>query len=67
MAMGERSSDEQRQKKKTVRFQLRLPRELYIEAKKTAAERGQSVNAWLCGQIHDLINRPAKVLPFKSP
>jgi hypothetical protein len=50
---------------KDARIPLRIPRDVYLEAKKLAADRGQSFNAWLCGVVDEALNRDARVAPFK--
>jgi predicted HicB family RNase H-like nuclease len=47
-----------------ARVPLRLPRDVYLEAKKRAADKGQSFNAWLCGVIDEALNREARVQKF---
>jgi predicted HicB family RNase H-like nuclease len=50
---------------KDARIPLRIPRDVYLEAKKVAADRGQSFNAWLCGVVDEALNRDARVASFK--
>ena len=51
--------------KEDARIPLRIPKDVYLHAKKIAADKGQSFNAWLCGVVDEALNRDARVVPFK--
>ncbi len=48
-----------------ARIPLRIPKDVYLAAKKIAADKGQSFNSWLCGVVDEALNRDARVVPFK--
>ena len=50
--------------KEDARVPLRIPRDVYLEAKKRAADKGQSFNAWLCGVVDEALNRESRVSKF---